>query len=144
VAGYGNTLRRDDGAGCRVAEVIAIRWEGRAAIRRGPQLVPEWAADIAESDVAFLVDASAVKRGRLRLRRLTATSRELLLDGHAIGPEQLLQLVETVYGSAPLTYLLEVPATDFELGSRLSPMATNGVKRAIRLLDRRLSRLLQR
>src|SRR5258708_39707509 len=116
VLGFGNPLRRDDGVGGRIAEALADRWSAKIVVRLGQQLVPEWAADLAVADVAFLVDASHIARRRLRLERLQTMRRPGLVDGHSLEPEDLLRLVATAYGHQPEAYLLHVPAEDFALG----------------------------
>ena len=138
--GYGNPLRRDDGAGWRVAEVVAQRWGERVTVLMGQQPVPEWAAVLAEADVAFVVDASLHARPGVYVRRLRpAPAGEPGLGGHRFGPEYLLWLSQTAYGSAPVTYVLPLPAEDLEFGEGLSPRTARAADRAIRLLDRRLS-----
>jgi hydrogenase maturation protease len=62
VVGYGNPLRGDDGVGWRVAEAIAQRWADHVTIRVGQQLLPEWAADLADAQVVFIIDASMTNR----------------------------------------------------------------------------------
>jgi Ni,Fe-hydrogenase maturation factor len=56
--GYGNPLRQDDGAGWAVAEAISRHWRHQIKVVTGQQLVPEWAFDLADADLAFLVDAA--------------------------------------------------------------------------------------
>ena len=138
VIGFGNPLRGDDGVGWRIADAVAHMWSDRINVRTGQQLVPEWAADLAEADIAFLVDASTRQRARLRLLPLSPADDAVVLDGHTVQPRQLLQLAEAVFGRRPIAYLLEVPAEDFEFGETLSPVASAGAKRAVRLLDRHI------
>ncbi|HUE75682.1 MAG TPA: hypothetical protein VMP10_02550 [Chloroflexota bacterium] len=64
VVGYGNPSRQDDGAGWLVAEAIGRRWRQRVHVVTGQQLVPEWALSLAESDLAFLIDAEIQKGTR--------------------------------------------------------------------------------
>ena len=142
--GYGNPLRRDDGAGWRVAEAVAQRWGDRVTVLMGQQPVPEWAASLAAADVAFVVDASRRDGDRPRIRRLRPpTEAEPGRSPHQFGPEYLLWLSQTIYGSAPVTYVLPLPAEDLDFGEGLSPGTTRAADRAIRLLDRRLRVILR-
>lgn len=144
VMGYGNPLRRDDGAGWRVAEVVAQRWGERVTVLMGQQPVPEWAATLAEADVAFVVDASLRDGHRLRIRRLPAAPEgQPGRSAHQFGPEYLLWLSQTVYGSAPITYVLPLPVESLEFGEGLSPRTAHAADRAVRLLDRRIAVLLR-
>jgi hydrogenase maturation protease len=166
VAGYGNPLRGDDGAGWHVASRLedcrgdpegppgfAAASGGPAVlVLRGQQPVPEWAAALAEADVAYLVDAApGAARDRtaagLRLRALTdeaggpmggavdaGSPGGGLIDGHAVGPAGLLAVCRALYGRAPVTYLLSIPADAFGFGEHLSPRTAAGVREAVRLL----------
>jgi hydrogenase maturation protease len=135
--GCGNPLRGDDGAAWRVVEELAMRWGDRIQVRLGQQLVPEWAADLADADVAFIVDASAVSHARLsRLDTPTDTR----VDGHVFTPQHLLALTDQVYGRSAVTYLVEVPATDFNFGQELSSATTVAIREAVELVHQSLVR----
>ena len=141
VVGYGNPLRRDDGAGIQVAESVARRWGERITVLVGQQPVPEWAAVLSEVDVAFIVDAARDGTGRPRLRRLGPAGADPALGGHGFGAPHLLGLTQALYGRAPSTYLLSIPTADLGFGEGLSSATAQAVERAVRLLDRRLATL---
>jgi len=133
VLGYGNPLRGDDGVGWRVAEAVAELWADGLVVRTGQQLVPEWAADLHEAEIACFVDASlAVDEPTLAPLYADAAAG---MDGHDMEPAQLLRLTREVYGRAPSAFVLHVPATSFDFGDTLTPTATAGVDRAICLLN---------
>jgi hydrogenase maturation protease len=139
VAGYGNPLRGDDGVGWRVAEAVAEKWGERVCVLMGQQPTPEWAPELAAADLAFLVDATHEAVPGLCVRRLEPIVGGQLLDGHTLGPEQLLGLAEALYGHVPESYLLLLPAENLDFGERLSPGTARAAKRALRFLDRRLT-----
>jgi hydrogenase maturation protease len=143
VIGYGNVLRRDDGAGWRVAEVVAQHWGERVTVLMGQQPLPEWAAVLADADVAFIVDASVGEPGHhFQMRRLLpAPSGRQQSSPHQFSAADLLQLSVTVYGSAPVTYVLPLPAEALEFGDTLSARTARAVEQTIRRLDRRLMRM---
>jgi hydrogenase maturation protease len=141
VAGFGNTLRRDDGVGWHVAAALAERTAHRGTVLLGQQLVPEWAETLAEADVAYFVDASLTASCRPRLRRLRPVPDPVLLDGHGLRPAQLLWLTARLYGHAPAAYLLLLPTVDLSFGEDLSPEVSRAAEDAVRWLDRRLARL---
>jgi len=138
VAGYGNPLRGDDGVGWRVAEAVAEKWGERVCVLMGQQPAPEWAPELAAADLAFLVDATTETASGLRVRRLVPSMGGQLLDGHTLGPEQLLGLAGTLYGHIPEGYLLLVPAENLDFGETLSPGAAAAAKCALRFLDGQL------
>jgi hydrogenase maturation protease len=128
VIGYGNALRRDDGAGPRVARLVAAhRWPGVRALAVH-QLTPELAEAVAEADRAVFVDAACTD-SEVRVRTIAATSAVTVL-GHASDPARVLGLAEAVFGRCPPAWLITVPAADMGYGKRLSPLAKRGARRA--------------
>jgi len=140
VAGYGNPLRSDDGVGWRIAEAVAERWGERICVLMGQQPIPEWAPELAVCDVAFLVDAATGPSSRMRVRRLKLVDGERALDSHTFGPQQLLSLTRALYGHAPETNLLLLPIESVQFGESLSPTTARAAERALRFLDRQLTR----
>jgi hydrogenase maturation protease len=147
VACYGNPLRQDDGAAWRVAEAISARWSTDPGVRvlRDVQPLPEWAADLAEAEVAYFVDAAPLGERRFGvrltcLRPAAAPLGELgRLGGHAAGPEALLALARALYSRAPRAYLLSIPAARFGVDDGLSELTAAAVPLAVALLERRLA-----
>lgn len=67
IAGYGNPLRGDDGAGWRVAMALAsnprsAQWGQMVRVLAGAQPLPEWAPEFSEAGVVYLVDAKLASR----------------------------------------------------------------------------------
>jgi hydrogenase maturation protease len=141
IFGYGNPLRGDDGVGWRVAEAIAEHWAGHLLVRTGHQLVPEWAADLQHAEVVYFVDAS-IGVVEPKIDPVRPDGEVPPIDGHDLGPAQLLRLTREVFGRAPSGLMVHVPAANFEFGDTLSPVAVSGVRRATCLLDAALGSLL--
>jgi hydrogenase maturation protease len=142
VIGYGNTLRRDDGAGPRVAGIVEdLRLPGVFTIAC-PQLTPELADPLARTRAAVFVDASADDPGPVRKLGLEPSESSQIL-AHAADPRILLALARDAFGRAPEAWLLTVPAADLGFGEELSPAAERGIRnavRAVRALHRQLRR----
>ncbi len=140
VIGYGNELRRDDGAGCRVVRELAALGLPGVRARVVQQLVPELAAELAEALRVYFVDARLAGAPDEvtveRLRPLPATGGL----GHVTDPRGLLALTEAVYGRLPEAWLVAVAGEDFALGEGLSARAATNVRRAVRLLGDALGR----
>ncbi|MEZ4712934.1 MAG: hydrogenase maturation protease [Caldilineaceae bacterium] len=123
---YGNPLRRDDGAGLALAEQFSRAWCGLGAtvqLIAAQQLVPELAADIAESGAAHVLffDAAAANGDpQIQLRRLDATQVGIKL-GHQCSPALLLVMARELYGAAVAGWLVTVPGVDFGHGAGFSP-----------------------
>jgi len=140
VIGYGNTLRRDDGVGPRVAaRVEELRLPGVLTMAC-PQLTPELADPVSQAGAVVFVDASVEQRGPVRLRRLDPSGSSQIL-AHAADPRILLALARDAFGRAPQAWMLTIPAKELGFGERLSRPASLGLRdavRAVRALHRRL------
>ncbi len=121
VIGYGNELRRDDGAGPRLARAVAaLRHPGVRALT-AHQLTPELAEALSTADRAVFVDARP-GGASVRVESVAvATGRAAL--AHATGPGWLLGLTEAAFGRRPTAWLVTVPAVDFRFGRGLSAPA---------------------
>jgi hydrogenase maturation protease len=128
VIGYGNTLRSDDGAGVRAAELIRQAIPDVEVVVV-PQLMPELAEDISRHRHVVFLDASAqTDMQSLRVVPVDAATPSTAPVTHAASPEQLLQLSKSVYGSVPdRAVLVSIPAVSFELGESLSPLTARRV-----------------
>lgn len=143
IVGIGNTLRRDDGAGCLFAQVLAGEF-ARAGIavtlELRHQLTPELALDLAELQPAALVfvDAS-IAVAHPTLTALAAEPGDAV--GHSLTPTALLALARQLYGIATPAWLVQTPAVDFDHGEGLSAAAQRGVDAAPALASTLLATL---
>jgi hydrogenase maturation protease len=131
VIGYGNTLRRDDGVGPRVAEAVAAM--GLPAVRTlaCPLLTPELAEPVSQARGVIFVDAAVDAPREVQLRTLAPAASSQVL-AHAASPATILALARDVFGHAPHAWLLTVPVEDFEIGDEFSPLAQRGFETAVR------------
>lgn len=138
VIGYGNTLRRDDGAGVAVAEAVE-RWglPGVEVLTRH-QLTPDLAETLARANAVVFVDAAVGVRRRVSWRKIRPAPQAATL-AHAAEPAALLDLAQRLFGPAPQAWLLALPAPDLGFGEGLSPVAAAGVQTALAQLRRRLT-----
>jgi hydrogenase maturation protease len=130
VIGYGNTLRRDDAVGPRVAEAVAaLNLPGVRAIARH-QLVPELAGPISEAGAVIFVDAAVDADGGVELRKLEPADDGQIL-AHATDPRSLLALARQLFGRSPPAWTLAIPVDDLDFGEALSPRAEAGFQAAL-------------
>ena len=130
VIGYGNTLRRDDGVGVKIAEAVAeMNLPGVSVITRH-QLVPELAEQISQSRAAVFVDADAKSKGEVALHEIEPGNAGQIL-AHATDPRSLLALAKQIFGRSPKAWTLAVPVDDLGFGDGLSPRATAGLEIAV-------------
>lgn len=125
VIGYGNSLRGDDGAG----PAVAARLQDQPALRvlAVHQLTPELAADIAQAESVWFVDAW-VGGDKPTVRSLAPAP--VTLD-HGWQPHVLMHLAKILYGASPQAFQLLIPARRFDYGSSLSAPAEAGVAWAV-------------
>jgi hydrogenase maturation protease len=132
VIGYGNTLRRDDGAGCLVAD--EVRSWARPNVRALSvfQLTPELADDLSSSQMAIFVDARVdAPSAGVRVEEVVPLDEGAVSLVHGITPRSLLRLSLALFGRCPPGWLVSIPAEDFSHGEGLSPLASEGVRSAL-------------
>lgn len=128
--GYGNTLRRDDGAGHVLAHMIAERWEQKGLrVITAHQLAPEFAQELADPEVSAVIfmdasventadDVAGLPRRIDGVSDPGPTGRPVL--GHHFPPEELLAYAKMLYDADIPAWLVTIPGTDFGFGETLS------------------------
>jgi hydrogenase maturation protease len=133
VIGYGNTLRRDDGVGPRVAEAVAGLNLPGVEVLACPQLTPELAEPIARADVVVFVDAAVDAPHEVRFRQLAPAESSQIM-AHAADPHTMLALSRDVFGRAPEAWWLTIPVEDLGFGEELSTLAKAGFETASEMI----------
>ncbi len=131
VIGYGNTLRRDDGVGPKVAETVAGLALPEVHTLACPLLTPELAEPVSKSRVVIFVDAAVDAPREVQLRSLKPADSSQVI-AHAANPATLLALARDVFGHAPEAWLLAIPVRDLGIGEEFSPLAQRGFEGAVR------------
>ena len=136
----GNSLRQDDGVGLRIAEAAEqVFPASRLRILAAPQFTPEMAAELATTDLALFVDASAADEpGAIRIRPVGPCAAPA--ETHRLDPPALLALAEELSGHAPSrAFVLTIGAARFDYGEDLSGPIRQAIPRAVRLLGNLLT-----
>jgi hydrogenase maturation protease len=130
VIGYGNSLRRDDGVGPRVAEAVEeLNLPGvRTLVCQ--LLTPEFADPIARARKVIFVDAAVDKTDGVHLRQLEPGETSQLM-AHSADPRTMLALARDVFGHAPEAWWLTIPAIHLGFGMDYSPEAEAGFHTAV-------------
>ena len=129
IIGYGNLLRRDDGAG--VLAAMALREAGMPAIDVH-QLTPEMAETIAAAQRVIFLDADVdVPAGEVRVCPVEAASSSVL-EHHAT-PSNLLSIARDLYGSAPLAVVIGIGGESHDFGETVSDSTLKGIREAVQL-----------
>lgn len=140
VIGYGNTLRRDDGLGPRLAErVESWHLPGVRCLERH-QLAPELAEPIANADAVIFIDAAP--RADLAWQEVAINAKAEILT-HASDPGALFALAQALFGRQPRGWTLQVPARDFDLGEELSSQGRAQVETALAEVRKQIEKIQQ-
>ena len=143
VIGYGNTLRRDDGVGPRVAEAVAALALPGVRALACPLLTLELAEAISQAGVAIFVDAAVDGPREVQWRKLAPADSSQVMT-HAASPATLLALARDVFGRAPEAWWLTIPVEDLGLGEGLSPLAQRGFELAVEEVKQRAAQGFRR
>jgi len=135
VIGYGNALRRDDGAGLRVAEAIEALQLPGVRVLSCQLLAPEYADPVARARRVVFVDAAVDRVDGVYFRKLEPGATSQLL-AHAADPRTLLALARDIFGRAPEAWWLTIPAIHLGFGTDYSPEAEAGVHTAVAEIQR--------
>ena len=124
---YGNSLRRDDGAGLALAERLAEDWRTKGVQIRHlavQQLAPEMVVELSSLDLqsVIFVDTTANAAESIQIKPATPTILGRVL-GHHVTPGALLLYVEHLYGQCPPAWLVTIPGVDFGFGEGFSTVA---------------------
>ena len=139
LVGIGNTLRGDDGAGIRVAELARARFPDLTVLCvQG--LSPELAETVAQYDLLLIVDAS-VATTVLRVSEVTPAASGERIQSHTMSPAGILGLAATVYNRVPSrSVLIELPAVTCDFSEVLSPLTAGQVEPCLDVVGSYLAR----
>ena len=139
VIGYGNTLRGDDAAGVRAAELIAERHPEISCITTH-QLTPELAEHISEFETVIFLDAQ-VEIEKPHIRSLHAHDGQSQPRTHFASPESLLALCKQLYARVPeKIFQVGIPATKLDFSEELSLSTMAAVNEAAALVEQQLGK----
>ncbi len=139
VIGYGNTLRGDDAAGVRAAELIAERHPEIESLCLH-QLMPELAEQIAECDTVVFLDAD-VNATQPNARLLTTSDSADQPRTHFLSPKSLLTLSQQLYRRVPAqSYSIGIPASSFGFSEHLSSRSASAVQECLAMVKNYLTR----
>jgi hydrogenase maturation protease len=136
VIGYGNTLRRDDSVGPKVAEAVAAMALPGVRTLACPLLTPELAEPVSQARLVIFVDAAVDAPREVQHRKLLPADSSQVI-AHAASPATLLALARDVFGHAPEAWLITVPVEDLGIGDGLSALAQRGFEIAVQEVRRR-------
>ncbi|MGC4070635.1 MAG: hydrogenase maturation protease [Polyangiaceae bacterium] len=141
IVGFGNTLRRDDGVGPVVVELLMAHgpFNGVATLAR-PTLTPDLAEILADSRAVIFVDASAeLEPGFVECRRISGDPTEDVSLVHSLSPGALLTWTGVLYGRAPAAELWLIGVESTELSETLTDTVRARVPQVVAALRERIA-----
>ncbi len=138
ILGYGNPGRQDDGLGpAVVAEIERLGLPG-VITQDNYQLVIEDAADVAEANAVWFVDAARTGAEPFEIQPLEP-ARDIAFSSHAVKPEVILALAQRFCGRAPEAWLLGIRGYEFAFIEELTDGARENLRKAVAALAAELS-----
>ena len=138
VLGYGNPSRGDDAVGPLLIDYLSQFDLPSIDLLTDFQLQIEHVLDISNRQLVLFIDAGVSQTQPLLLQPVFP-EKSYHLSTHALSPQQLLGIYQHVTGSLPpLSYLLVIKASHFELGQTLSPDMQKHFLQACQLLKQML------
>ena len=144
ILAYGNSLRRDDGAGFALGDMVErMLSEAGFEVERtdSHQLEPEFALDISNDKVSsvLFIDTRIIPQtpddGDLRVRfRRVESSKASPVMGHHLNASTLLTYAECLFQKEPRAWLITVPGIDFDHGEGLSELTRKAIDSAPEIL----------
>ena len=136
VLGYGNPGRQDDGLGPAAALEIGGQGLPEVTAYDAYQLNIEDAADVAEHDVVWFIDAA--KTGPPFAVSALSPAVSVDFTSHIVRPETILAIAAQCYERTPQAFLLAIRGYTFEFLEALTPGAARNLRLAMAVLAERL------
>jgi len=136
--GIGNRLRGDDGAGYRLAQILARRPPPGLQVLARQQLTPELAEPLAAASRVLFVDAVLGGSGHGAELALMPVEPAVAAPpcSHRLTPAQLLGLSQGLYGRCPPAWQLLIPGHGWPISDQLSAATAAACRGALPLLRR--------
>lgn len=130
IVAYGNPLRCDDGIAWRAANALEGKFpQSEVEILQQHELTPELAETASLFERVIFMDAATVPSslpGEIRVEELRSEATdagEHTRFLHALSPQTIVGLAQTLYGVKLEAILVTVTAQNFDHGDALSPAA---------------------
>ena len=135
IIGYGNPTRGDDAIGCYAARQLEQHFwnDPEVEVMAAQQLTPEMVDDILRRDFVLFLDASFGDKPGTIMRVTVSPEPGPGGFSHHVTPSSLLTAAEQLYGDAPFAMSITMAGWSFDLGQKMSDIATRRMPELIRL-----------
>lgn len=146
IIGFGNTLRRDDGAGVQAVTLLQDQLrDPDCEFMTAVQPLPEMIAYLKDVDVVIFVDACLGQKPGV-IQRFTLTRDKNTVNSlmtHHLSPERMLYLCERLYGQRPQGMAFTITGYDFGYGEGLSAVVEMRLPRLVASIANTVRQLSQ-
>jgi hydrogenase maturation protease len=146
IIAYGNPLRSDDGVAWRAAEALRQKFSPpEIEIYCLHQLAPELAETISHLPCVIFLDAASSldsgHPGQIRVKELSGKDPADSLGPffHALSPDAVIRLADTLYGAKPRAFAVTVIGQNFDHGEALSPAVASALPGLVARIEKLLS-----
>lgn len=138
IYGYGNPGRQDDALGVLLADQMDTWAKNNSQISidfdSNYQLNIEDALTISEYDLVIFADASIEDISDFKITEVVP-NQKTEFTMHAMSPEFVLHLCQSLYDKFPKTYLLHIKGYEFEFLGQPTAKASENLKLAMKFLS---------
>ncbi len=131
IFGIGNSARQDDGLGWAFLDEIQKKESFKGQLHYCYQLNIEDAELVANAEKVLFADAYADDLPEGYKIEKCKTDGKISYTTHALEPEAILALAESVYGKKPEAYILKIKGYKWELEEGISRSAKKNLSAAI-------------
>jgi len=144
VLGYGNSSRRDDGAGWFVVDHLQRARLPEVEFLVAHQLDVDQAEVISHFDYVIFVDAAVPQSPKPVAETVILPKFQSHAVAHYLTPSDLVSLSDTLYGQVPRAVLYSIRGTDFGFGNGLSAATEGWAREAVTRITRLVTDLQRR
>lgn len=138
IVGIGNPLCGDDGVGAYVCELINAKQLPGVHTIATQQLDTAMIEELTGFDEVIFVDA-AIHTTKINIDPITENSAVTQPLSHHINAVLFAKLAQQLYAATTQFYICAIPATNFELGKKITVKAKSNATKAAALLIARIT-----
>jgi len=128
IIGIGNNTRQDDGLGwCFLDELVKEGYNEENLIYKY-QLMVEDAELISEYETVIFVDANKTPLDNGFSIERILPSEKVSFSTHAVPPNQILNLCDTIYNKNPKAYVIKIEGYNWDFKIELTKQASENLK----------------
>jgi hydrogenase maturation protease len=131
IIGIGNNTRQDDGLGWCFLDALENEGYNTENLLYKYQLMVEDAELISEFETVFFVDANKTNIPNGFLIERLFPSEKVSFSTHAVPPNQILNLCQTIYAKEPKAYVIKIAGYEWNFKIGLTKKASENLNNSL-------------